>query len=656
MQVLIDEQEIGDYVDTELGKSSVNDTSTNVDESHPIPLQDLDDKQGDVIVASGHNLIFDEIHYRVEQKNGHPCKGKKTTKTLHILKGVSGVVRSGEMLAIIGSSGAGKSTLLDILAGRKGETGIEGQVMIDGEPIAHVSKRTTGYVTQEDVFKGVLTVREDLAFYANMTLPSSQFTAEQRAARVEEVMKDLKISHRADAKIGAIGKKGLSGGEKKRVAIGEQLVKDPDVLFLDEPTSGLDSYTSLVLLKLLRKLSHQGKTIIMTIHQPSSTIWNLFDRVMILDQGRTVYFGKKDNTEDFFASMGYPVPHGLNPADYFLDVLLSKDRANYTLAGDVDTDFHQAYVESSNYKRTLADIKDVQEEDASLEDDASLDKYAVHRGRQTLELLSRAWKELLRDPEAAIVLIVQAAFLGIIVGSIFYQLGFLQEDINSRVGLLFFLILSGAFPVTSVAIAVQQEKDLINRERASGLYSIIPYFFERMILDIPIHIIVPVLFSSITYWMVNLNNSAGAFFILLGVASLNCMVAGSFYTLIGALSPNALTANIMSFTLTVILMLFGGFFVAKPILPDWWVWMYYISFIRYSFDALMANEFAGVTFSCSEQEISDNICAITNGDQILKNFGITAPIWSSVIALICQYIIYRTLTLVAFWLVYKEKR
>jgi ABC-type multidrug transport system ATPase subunit len=296
------------------------------------------------------SVAWEDVHFKVHNKGcGKACGGRFPPKTLHILKGVSGCVRPGEMLAIIGGSGAGKSTFLDILAMRKSTGEVTGKVLFNGTPgqeLGSLLRRVTGYVTQEDIAKETLTVRETLRFQAELRLDPKTFTPKMREARVEQVMEQLGISHRADMRIGNEEKRGLSGGEKKRVAIGVALVTDPSVLYLDEPTSGLDSYNSLAVIRLLRKLTEMGKTVITTIHQPRSTIFELFDQLLVLNQGQTVYLGPASEATKYFDAIGFPIPPHINPSDFVIDVLLDPDRANMTTTDITDLDFAASYAKS----------------------------------------------------------------------------------------------------------------------------------------------------------------------------------------------------------------------------------------------------------------------------------------------------------------------
>jgi ATP-binding cassette subfamily G (WHITE) protein 2 len=185
------------------------------------------------------------------------------------------------------------------------------------------------------------------------------------------------------------------------------------------------------------------------------------------------------------------------------------------------------------------------------------------------------------------------------------------------------------------------DRPLINRDRASGLYAGGAYFGARSLLDLPILIIVPVLFNSILYFMVGLRGTPEAFFTFLGICILNCICAGSLYTLLGSFSPNALVATLLAFIGTVFLMLFAGFFVPLPILPSWWIWMSWISFFRWSFQSLMVNQFAGTAA----------------GDQLLVNYGFSGwSIYNGCLGLIAQIIIFRVLAFVIIRFANKEKR
>ncbi len=173
-----------------------------------------------------------------------------------------------------------------------------------------------------------MTVRENLEFFA-LTTNDAAISSQEKKDFVTQLLKDLRLEHVADSRIGDTSKRGLSGGEKKRVAIAEQLLRNPKVLFLDEPTSGLDAFSSQQVMELLHSLAAKGMTIICSIHQPRSSIYDLFDKLLLLKKGKTVYMGPASQAVGYFASLGHALPSGFNPADFFIDVVLSSEEQNF---------------------------------------------------------------------------------------------------------------------------------------------------------------------------------------------------------------------------------------------------------------------------------------------------------------------------------------
>lgn len=239
-----------------------------------------------------------------------------------VLSHVTGTVRPGELLAIMGASGAGKSTLLDILA-RKAKTGVvSGDMYINGREIPDEAtfRRVVGYVDQEDTLLSTLTVYEAVLYSALLRLPR-EMSYEAKVFRTLETMQELGILGIKDSRIGESGKRSISGGEKRRVSIACELVTGPSILFLDEPTSGLDSYNAYNVIDSLKTLSKQyNRTVIFTIHQPQSNIVALFDRLLLLGKGHLVYSGETGRAQQHFEKLGHHCPPGYNIADYLIDV------------------------------------------------------------------------------------------------------------------------------------------------------------------------------------------------------------------------------------------------------------------------------------------------------------------------------------------------
>nr|ACX61584.1 GH19653p [Drosophila melanogaster] len=243
----------------------------------------------------------------------------------HLLKNVCGVAYPGELLAVMGSSGAGKTTLLNALAFRSPQ-GIQvspsGMRLLNGQPVdAKEMQARCAYVQQDDLFIGSLTAREHLIFQAMVRMPR-HLTYRQRVARVDQVIQELSLSKCQHTIIGVPGRvKGLSGGERKRLAFASEALTDPPLLICDEPTSGLDSFTAHSVVQVLKKLSQKGKTVILTIHQPSSELFELFDKILLMAEGRVAFLGTPSEAVDFFSYVGAQCPTNYNPADFYVQVL-----------------------------------------------------------------------------------------------------------------------------------------------------------------------------------------------------------------------------------------------------------------------------------------------------------------------------------------------
>ena len=351
----------------------------------------------------------------IQQQDNNSIDNKISKKKI-ILQNIHGVAKNKEVLAIMGPSGSGKSTLLDILAKKTKGGNLSGQIQIlenmnssnetttqkhptsrmpsitrlisrketaekkqmhnEGEPSISTNlgrEKSTmektknkvyqsnwntnliGFVDQSDYLLGTSTVYESLLFSAilrhDITVPM-----EEKAQMVKNVMKQMHISHIADSRIGSANHRGISGGEKRRVSVGMELIKQPLILLLDEPTSGLDSYHAYTLMRSLKSLSQDyGTAIIVTIHQPRSNIYNLFDSLLVLYSGRTAYYGKRKEIQSYFASINKPLPLQTNPAEFLIDILFESDEEEL---GESNNEFHDdlSSIDASNELLLLSDL------------------------------------------------------------------------------------------------------------------------------------------------------------------------------------------------------------------------------------------------------------------------------------------------------------
>ncbi|XP_011039177.1 PREDICTED: ABC transporter G family member 17-like [Populus euphratica] len=280
-------------------------------------------------MMAGHGLEFKNLSYSVMKKQKKD--GVWITKEAYLLNDISGQAIRGEVMAIMGPSGAGKSTFLDAIAGRIARGSLQGSVRIDGKPVTtSYMKMISSYVMQDDQLFPMLTVFETFMFAAEVRLPPSVSRAEKKK-RVHELLHQLGLTSATHTYIGNEGNRGVSGGERRRVSIGIDIIHKPSLLFLDEPTSGLDSTSAYSVVEKVKDIARGGSIILMTIHQPSFRIQMLLDRITILARGRLIYMGSPVALPNYLSRFGRPIPDGENSIEYFLDVIKEYDESTVGL-------------------------------------------------------------------------------------------------------------------------------------------------------------------------------------------------------------------------------------------------------------------------------------------------------------------------------------
>ncbi|KAL0535529.1 hypothetical protein IC582_029861 [Cucumis melo] len=277
----------------------------------------------------GQGLEFNNLSYSVIKK--YKKDGVWIKRETYLLNDISGQALRGEIMAILGPSGAGKSTFLDALAGRMAKGSLEGSVRIDGKPVtASYMKMVSSYVMQDDQLFPMLSVFETFMFSAEVRLPSS-ISREEKKNRVYELIDQLGLQSAMHTYIGDEGRRGVSGGERRRVSIGIDIIHKPSLLFLDEPTSGLDSTSAFNVVEKVKEIARNGSIVLMTIHQPSYRIQLLLDRITVLARGRLIYVGGPLNLSAHLSGFGRPVPNGENNIEYLLDVIKEYDESTVGL-------------------------------------------------------------------------------------------------------------------------------------------------------------------------------------------------------------------------------------------------------------------------------------------------------------------------------------
>ncbi|NWS60829.1 ABCG2 protein, partial [Chunga burmeisteri] len=617
----------------------------------------------------GSVLTFHNICYHVKLKTGFLCYKKPVDK--EVLRDVNGIMRPG-LNAILGPTGSGKSSLLDILAARKDPHGLSGDILINGAPQPANFKCTSGYVVQDDVVMGTLTVRENLKFSAALRLPKS-VTEREKNERVIQIIKELGLSKVADSKVGTQFARGVSGGERKRTNIGMELITDPAILFLDEPTTGLDASTANAVLLLLKRMAKQGKTIIFSIHQPRYSIFRLFDNLMLLAAGRVLYHGPAQHAIEYFQSIGYECEPYNNPADFFLDVI-NGDSTAVAMSKTDDTNTAESTEECTECDKTLAEklaekysnSAYYQETKAVLENISLGNKkktkavfrqitYANSFLHQLKWVSKRTFKNLVGNPQASIAQLCVTAFLGLVVGAIFFGLKEDSAGLQNRVGAMFFLTTNQCFSSISAIELFVGEKKIFTHEYISGYYRTSAYFISKLMVDlIPMRTIPSIIFTCIIYFMLGkyalLKPTAEAFLTMMFTLMMVSYTATSMALAIAAGQNVVAVANLLMTIAFVFMIIFSGLLVNLTSIMSWLSWLKYFSIPRYAMTALQINELTGLNFCSSNTTDFINVCVFIRrwctGDEYLKNQGIDAScwgLWQNHLALACMTVIFLTI-------------
>eukprot|EP01134_Creolimax_fragrantissima_P008613 CFRG8613T1 len=575
-----------------------------------------------------------------------PGKRKLIEKT--ILDNVTGTARPGELMAIMGPSGSGKTSLLNVLGGRVFD--YSGEVTLNRQPLSKSMKRRICYVLQSDLFFANLTVQETLTYAALLRLPRT-LSWDEKKKKVDEVIELLSISKCRNTIMGNAMKRGISGGEKKRVNIGCELLTDPSVILLDEPTSGLDSSTAYNLMKTMKEIAAlDNKTVITTIHQPASQIVKLFDRLMLLADGKCVYEGRADESIKYFESQGYPCDVHYNPADYFLEVLVEEKEGTEKLQR-LWADKSATRIDSRKQRRTSSVAKGQGNNDRTKhlvkdrehEMDFSKNRWPIPWHEQLYILTMRSFKQSLSEILAPINFI-QSILLAFVVGFLWFQMENDESTIADRYGLLFFIVVFWCFNPMILAINTYfVERVIVSKERAAGSYQVSAYFMAKSLSEAPLVLLMPTIYLIIVYPMTSLGD-IGRFFITLLVLLLVALVAQSLGLALGATIHHPRNAIVTGSVAMLSMMLLAGFY-AQESLPDWLSWARYLSFVYFAYGALARIEFMGELYTCTSPDklssFGDCSAGPITGEEVIDYLNLDIPTWANILCLLGYFFIFR---------------
>eukprot|EP00041_Stephanoeca_diplocostata_P023398 m.574731 g.574731 ORF g.574731 m.574731 type:complete len:761 (+) comp22282_c0_seq4:105-2387(+) len=539
--------------------------------------------------------------------------------TKRILDDCTGSVYPGEVTCIIGPSGAGKTTLFNTLCGKTSKgVSSNASIHLDGSILTRDrARRSIAYVTQEDAMFATVTPREALTFSARLRLPAS--TSDDTITElVEQMISMLGLEKCANTLIGNQIIRGVSGGEKKRTAIGVELITQPSTVFLDEPTSGLDSYAALGIIKLLRQLADQGCTVLCTIHQPSSEIFEIFDKVLLLAQGRMMYGGANAEMVEHFEALGYKCPPNHNPADYMLflmqtesnEKLLTIERAwrnkaeaaaaqgsvTVTIQGTTSKEsVVDAGIDDTKTHRLLSNTSLSQKSVLVLQDST-----ARRPGffRQLGTLIAREMRNVRRDKAALVARFGLTAFLNLFFAFIFTGAGTAGTDcpgagcapnIRNHFGALVQLAIGLMFGAAQpTLLAFPLERPTFLREYGTATYGVSAYFLSKTIVEMLLTFLTSCVVFLVPWKIMDLQ---GDIIFLIFAAFALSLVANSMALVMGCALSSVKVALELSPLIFVPQILFSGVFITIDQIPTWLRWAQYACSLKFAVNIMAVVEF-----------------------------------------------------------------
>ncbi|XP_045819247.1 ABC transporter G family member 1-like isoform X1 [Trifolium pratense] len=611
----------------------------------------------DEVSSNGICLTWKDIWVNTISSNGK--NGSKS-----ILQGLTGYAKPGQLLAIMGPSGCGKSTLLDTLAGRlSSNTRQTGEILINGHK-QELSYGTSAYVTQDDTLLTTLTVREAVYYSAQLQLPNTM-SKEEKKERADFTIKEMGLQDAINTRIGGWGVKGISGGQKRRVSICIEIITRPRLLFLDEPTSGLDSAASYYVMKRIATLDHKDgieRTIITSIHQPSTEVFQLFHNLCLLSSGRTVYFGPASAACEFFASNGFPCPPLQNPSDHLLKTINKDFDQDIEAQTGTMTAEEAICVLVSSYKSSERN-QDVHNEVAVLskKDTSSMDhKKKGHAGflNQCLVLTKRSSVNMFRDLGYYWLRLGIYIALAISLGTVYYDLGTSYDSIKDRGSLLSFV--SGFLTFMSIGgfPSFVEDMKVFQRERQNGHYGVIAYVIGNTFSSIPFVLLVTIIPAVITYYLSGLQKGYEHFLYFASVLFSSLMLVESLMMIVASIVPNYLMGIITGAGIQGIMILIGGFFKLPHDLPKifWRYPLHYVAFHTYVFEGLFKNEYEGLKFPNKNGPQGTN--SYLTGEVILRDIwqsNMSYSKWVDLAILLGMIVLYRVLFLMIIKITEKVK-
>ncbi|KAL1892603.1 ATP-binding cassette transporter snq2 [Sporothrix stenoceras] len=543
-----------------------------------------------------------------------------------IVQDSHGCVKPGEMLLVLGRPGSGCTTLLKMLSNRRdgGFHSISGDVHF-GNMTAQEADNYHGQIvmnTEEELFYPRLTVGQTMDFATKLKIPfhlphGVQSVDEYRNETRQFLMEAMGIAHTADTKVGNEFVRGVSGGERKRVSIIECLATRASVYSWDNSTRGLDASTALEWAKALRAMTDVlGLSTIVTLYQAGNGIFNLFDKVLVLDEGKEIFYGPAKEAKGFMENLGFVYTDGANVGDFLTGVTVPTERQ---IRPGWENRFprtpeaiREAYQESRIYKEAIAEYNYPQTQEAAdrtadFQESVAWEKSKhLPRGSnlttsfwaQVMFCTRRQYQILWGEKSTFIIRQVLSCVMALLAGSCFYNAPDDSAGLFVKGGALFFAILYNSMAAMSEVTESFKGRPILTKHKTFAMHHPAAFCIAQITADIPVLLFQCSIFAVVIYWMVGLKQTAQAFFIFWSILFTTTLCLTALFRCIGAAFGSFEAASKISGTAIKGLVMYAGYMIPKPKIKNWFLELYYTNPFAYAFQAALSNEFHGQHINC----------------------------------------------------------
>ncbi len=555
-------------------------------------------------------------------------------KQRKLLQGFNGHAKPGEMVLVIGRPGSGCSTFLKTIANkRNGFIGVDGDVNYGGIPAKTMAKRYFGevvYSEEDDLHHATLSVARTTDFALRLKSPAKGLPEHTRKEFRKEMrdmfLKAFNIAHTKHTLVGSATVRGVSGGERKRVSIIETLATGATVIGWDNSSRGLDASTALDYTKSMRVLTDTlDSTTFISLYQASEAIWELFDRVLVIDNGRCVYYGPRTEARQYFMNLGFQDRPRSTSADWITgctdkyERIFQEGRDESNVPCDAES-LEQAYKDSSIYEKEMADKEafdtKVQGEEKARAEEFKLavreqkhkgvrhrSQYTVPYHQQVYALWLRQMQMILSDRFDIFMSYFTSITLGLLLGGIFFNLPTTTAGLFTRGGVLFIMLLFNALGAFAELPSQLQGRPILSKQVSFAFYRPSALTLSGLFADLPLGVPRLTIFVIIVYFMSHLARNAGAFFINWIIVLLGYYAFRGLFSFFGAVTSSFYTVGRLAAAIIIALVLWAGYVIPQQDMARWNYWISYINPVFFAFEALMVNEFMRVTFTCEGAQI-----------------------------------------------------